>query len=128
MLESPLLFAFVSAIFFTIMLAAKYRSNWREIWSRSWPILAIQIALVVILVLAASKWEASRPLNGPVTPNRTGILAHRSIALLSVLVDVFWIARLPEYRWLALSASFLHLCLLAPVYLMTAIAVTGDAP
>jgi len=125
--NSPLVL-FIPAIFFTIALAVKHRSDWREIWRGSWPIFALQIALVVLLVLAASRWEASRPLNGPVTPNRVGIIAHRSIGALSVLVDIYWIARLRKYRWLALSASFLHLCLLALIYFVTAIAVTGDAP
>ena len=125
--DSPLVL-FIPATFFTIALAVKHRSGWREIWTRSWPIFGLQIALVVILVLAASRWEANRALNGPVTPNRIGVIAHSSVALASVLVDILWIARLWKYRWLALSASCLHLCLLAPIYFVTAIAVTGDAP
>jgi len=124
---SPLVL-FIPATFFTIALAIKHRPDWREIWRDSWPILGLQIALLVVLVLAASRWAASRPLNGPVTPNRIGIIAHRSVALASVLVDILWIARLRKYRWLALSASSLHLCLVALFYFATAIAVTGDAP
>jgi hypothetical protein len=124
---SPLVYVAVPAVLVTLVLCNRYRSDAGQIWRLSRWIVVGQVGLACLIYLAAVIWPASRPDAAPIKENVVGLWAIQVLGLLSIFVDVWSVWKMRGYRWLAIGSSMVHLCLLASLYFLVGMAVTGDA-
>jgi hypothetical protein len=123
----PLFCVAFFAAFVTLVLFDNYRSDAGQIWRLSRWILVGQVGLACLVYVAATIWPAARPEDGPIKENVIGLRAIEVITLFSILVDVWSVWKMRNYRGLAISCSVVHLCFLVALWFLAGMAVTGDA-